>query len=123
MGTHNRTARTVIEMGGATAALTLLHPAVVLVIGNLLDAVFTLSFLQLGLVGEANPLMRWAYDGSPVWFVLSKVALVELGVLLLWLHRETPIARLAMHAAATLYTGVVGYHLSLLKVLPAALAQ
>lgn len=96
---------------------------VVLLVANLLDAIFTLAFLQLGVAAEANPLMRWAYEGSPLSFVAAKIALVELGVGLLWLHRRAAAARFALHASAALYVGVVGYHVTLLGLVDGAAAS
>jgi hypothetical protein len=95
--------------------------AATLILGNLLDALFTLTFLQLHVVYEANPLMRWVYEGSPLSFVIAKLASVQLGFLLLWLHRNVPAAQMAMVAGAMAYTAVVAYHLCLLAVLPSLL--
>jgi hypothetical protein len=91
--------------------------AAALILGNLLDALFTLTLLQLHLVYEANPLMRWVYEGSPLSFVITKLASVQLGFLMLWMHRHLPAAQMAMVAGAAAYTAVVAYHLCLLTVL------
>ena len=85
----------------------------VLLVGNLLDGLFTLALLQLQLAREANPVMRWLYESSPVFFMVAKLSAVQLAALLLWLHRGVPAARWALGVGATLYGGVVGYHLSL----------
>lgn len=89
-----------------------------LILGNLLDALFTFTFLQLDLVSEANPLMRWAYDGSPLSFMLLKLSCVQLGVLLLWAQRHVPVAGMAIRAAAGLYVAIVAYHVTLMAQLP-----
>jgi hypothetical protein len=88
--------------------------AVTLILGNLLDALFTFTFLQLHLVDETNPLMRWIYEGSPLSFMVTKLACVQVGFLLLWVHRHVTAARLAMAAGATMYAFIVMYHLSIL---------
>jgi uncharacterized protein DUF5658 len=89
-----------------------------LILGNLLDALFTYLFLQMNVVAEANPLMAWAYDSSPLSFMLLKISCVQLGVLLLWMQRHVPAAQLAIQAAAGLYVAVVAYHFTLMVQLP-----
>jgi len=95
--------------------------AVALIVGNLADALFTLTFLQLQVVDETNPLMRWIYDGSPLSFMVTKIACVQIAFLLLWAHRRLPAAQLAMAAGATMYSLIVVYHLSILLALPSVL--
>ena len=85
--------------------------AIALIVLNLLDALFTLTFLQLNVAREVNPLMRWAYAFSPLTFVLAKVAMVQLAVLLLGLNRHLRAAQLVETAGAVLYTGVLFHHL------------
>lgn len=81
---------------------------------NLLDGLFTLTFLQLHLAEEANPLMRVAYSHSPLAFMLIKLAVVHAGVLLLWANRRCTAARIALQAGVYLYAAIVVYHLSFL---------
>lgn len=78
---------------------------------NLLDALFTLIYMQLHLAEEANPLMSLAYRGSPVWFVAAKLGLVQLGLLVLFANRQNGLARLGLSGATVIYSGVVSYHL------------
>src|SRR5438105_14038993 len=92
--------------------------AIALVLGNLLDAVFTCALLELHLVDEANPILRWAWDGSPLWFIVIKVASVQVGLQLLWRRRHLPCARAAMAAGAALYPFPVVYHLALWPMVP-----
>ena len=89
-----------------------------LILGNLMDALFTYLFLQMNVVSEANPLMAWAYDSSPLSFMLLKLSCVQLGVLVLWLQRHVPVAQLAIQAAAGLYLAVVAYHFTLMVRFP-----
>jgi hypothetical protein len=89
----------------ASAALVLL---------NLLDGLFTLVFLQLGVAEEANPLMRAAYEHSPILFMSLKLAVVHAGVALLNASRQASPARLALGAGALLYAGILVYHLAFL---------
>ena len=95
-----------------------LSPLVVL-FGNLLDALFTLTLLQLRLVTEANPLMRWMYQGSPLSFMFFKLGIVQLGILVLCMQRANPASRMAINAGAAVYAAIVCYHLTILAGLPA----
>ena len=97
-----------------TDALELSAEAVALLFFNLLDGIFTLSFLQMGVATELNPLMRSAYELSPLFFMIAKLAVVNGGLLLLCLHRGTKIARWATMAGAALYAAIVAYHLTFL---------
>jgi hypothetical protein len=81
---------------------------------NLLDGLFTLTYLQLGVATELNPLMRAAYEVSPLWFMLAKLVVVNGGLLLLCLHKGTRAARWATMAGAVLYAAIVAYHLTFL---------
>jgi hypothetical protein len=91
---------------------------VVVLFGNLLDGVFTLTLLQLQLVHEANPLMRWMYQASPLSFMTVKLAVVQLGLLVLCLQRGNPASQLAIRAGAMLYAAIVCYHLTVIAGLP-----
>jgi polyferredoxin len=96
----------------------LTRAAALLLLGNLLDALFTLTLLQLNLVSEANPFMRWVYGHSPVSFMLLKLSCVQFGLLILWAQRHVPAAGLAIQAGAGLYLAVVAYHFTLMAQLP-----
>lgn len=88
-----------------------------LLVLNLLDGLFTMAFLQAALAEELNPVMRAAWDGSPMSFISLKLGLVQLGVWILCLHEELRIVRLALLGAVLLYAGVVLYHLAFLATL------
>lgn len=88
--------------------------SVSLLVFNLLDGLFTLFFLQLALAEEANPIMRAAYESSPLSFMAFKIGAVHLGVWVLSLHEELRIARYALRFGASLYGGIVLYHLGFL---------
>jgi hypothetical protein len=97
-----------------TRAVALSPETVCLLFFNLLDGIFTLIFLQLGVATELNPLMRSAYELSPLVFMVAKLAVVSGGLLLLCLHRGTRLARWATMAGAVLYAAIVAYHLTFL---------
>jgi hypothetical protein len=87
---------------------------VVLLVGNLLDAVFTLTLLQLGLAREVNPLLRWIYEGSPLAFVVGKLAMVQLALLLPLRARLLRSQEMVARSGAALYFMVVLYQLGLM---------
>jgi len=103
--------------GVGTGQGRLFAAAAVLLVLNLADALFTLTFLQLGLAHEANPLMRIAYESSPMGFMLLKLSIVHGGTGLLWLHRSSPAGRFALHAGVLLYAAIVAYHCTFLLML------
>src|SRR5687767_14689310 len=79
----------------------------------------TLVLLQLDLAEEVNPFLRWVYEGSPVAFMIAKLALVQLGLLLLWAHRHLLPARIGLRLGAALYAGIILYHAAFVVRLPA----
>lgn len=101
-----------IEVREAWGAIA--KSAAALLLFNLLDGLFTLTFLQMNVATEANPVMRAAYEGSPLWFMLSKLAMVNAGLWILATHSKFALARVAVHASAVLYAGIVAYHLTFL---------
>jgi Domain of unknown function (DUF5658) len=91
---------------------------VVVLFGNLLDGLFTLTLLQLRVVHEANPFMRWMYQASPLSFMTVKLAIVQLGMVVLCLQRGNRASQLAINAGAALYAAIVCYHLTVIAWLP-----
>ena len=86
--------------------------AVLLLVLNLMDGLFTLTFLQMNVAEELNPLMRVAYAHSPLSFMGIKLAIVSLGLVLLCLHRSLNMSQRAIQAGAALYTVIDIYHLA-----------
>ena len=83
-----------------------------LLIGNLGDALSTLTFLQLHLAHEVNPLMRMAYQISPVSFMMAKITLVNLGLMLLYLNRHARVAKMGEALGGSVYVGIMAWHLA-----------
>jgi hypothetical protein len=83
-----------------------------LLVFNLLDGIFTMAFLQLGVAEEANPLMAWAYEASPLTFMALKLLFVHVGLWVLSRNRVLAAARAAIHLGALLYAALVAYHLA-----------
>ena len=90
-------------LGGVAAAVVIL---------NLLDAMFTLVYTDLGLAEEANPLLRQALTESPLRFVLIKLGLVSAGVALLWRLRHRRTAAIGLIATGAAYAWLLVVHLS-----------
>jgi hypothetical protein len=101
------------QVGGPFGSRNLL-PAAALLVGNVLDALFSSAYLQLGVAREMNPMLRVAFDRSPLLFMAVKLAAVSCGVLVLSTQNASRAARLALWAGATSYTGLVAYHLAFL---------
>jgi len=98
----------------SNASFYLSPASVALLVLNLFDGLFTLFFLQLAVAEELNPLMRAAYEHSPLLFMGSKMVVVNAGLLLLCLHRKMKASRLAIRAGAVVYACINLYHLFLL---------
>jgi hypothetical protein len=88
--------------------------AALLVVLNLLDGLFTLTFLQMNVAEELNPLMRVAYMHSPLSFMAVKLIIVSLGLALLCLHRSMSLSQKAIQGGAALYTVIDIYHMAFL---------
>ena len=86
--------------------------AAALIVLNLVDAIFTLVYTEVGVATEANPLMDTALRSSPLAFMLVKLALVSLGVLVLWRLRHRRAAAVGLVGATTAYLSLVAYHVT-----------
>ena len=80
-----------------------------LVILNVVDLLFTVTYLELGLVTEANPIMAAALEESFLLFVVSKVGLVTLGAYALS-RVDTYLVRKVAEVLLLLYGLTVSYH-------------
>jgi hypothetical protein len=81
---------------------------------NLLDGIFTLTFLQWGVADELNPFMAWAYVCSPGLFLGVKLITVQTAVVALLALARLRLARAGLLLSAALYLGIVVYHLTFL---------
>jgi hypothetical protein len=77
---------------------------------NLLDAIFTLVWVQNGLAREANFLIDRLMAGYGIAFIAVKLGLVGMGSWLLWQRREHPTAVVAIFIAFGAYYLVLLYH-------------
>lgn len=82
----------------------------ILVVGNLVDALATLLWVQLDLADESNPIMASALEQGVGPFLAVKVALVGLAAALLFRQQAQPMTRALLVAPAVLYAYVLGGH-------------
>jgi uncharacterized membrane protein YqjE len=82
------------------------------VVLNLLDAVFTLFWVQSGLAEELNALLRDLVAERALAFVLAKLGLVSLGCVFLWRYRARPLAVVAIFLTFLIYYLVLLHHLT-----------
>lgn len=78
---------------------------------NLVDAIFTLLWVKTGLAVEANILLRTPVEEHPLAFVMIKISLVSLGSLILWKRRHHPLAVVGLFVVFLAYYGILLYHL------------
>ncbi|MBI5542661.1 MAG: hypothetical protein HY901_02140 [Deltaproteobacteria bacterium] len=88
------------------------HGVAALLVLNAADAAFTAALLRRGLAQEANPLMRVAWEASPLLFFGLKMALVGSAALLLVRYCEHLAAGVTLYLGLIAYAVVVGYHLA-----------
>ena len=78
---------------------------------NLLDASFTLFAVRAGLAIETNPLMQELLSQGPMSFMLGKVAMVSLGIVVLWRLRWLRMAIVGSVAAFITYALICAWHI------------
>ncbi len=88
---------------------------------NLLDAIFTLIWVNAGLAREANPLLDEVILDHPVVFAIVKLGLVAFGSLLLWHYRFRPLAVIGIFTAFLVYYLLLLYHIGFLSLVIGAL--
>ena len=76
---------------------------------NILDAFFTLRWLQLG-GQEANPLMASIISLGDHVFLIQKVFVVGVWLVILVVHKNFSVARTGLWSLLVLYAGLLIYH-------------
>ena len=99
------TTRDVVHFRWLTGALALI------LILNLVDALATLTWVELGYATEANPVMAELLGAGPVAFVGAKLLLVSGGVYLLWRYRARRLSIGAIVTAFLVYSLLLFEHL------------
>jgi hypothetical protein len=83
----------------------------VILIFNLIDALFTILWIYSGVANESNPLLAELVKDYPVIFAVVKFALVSLGSILLWRFRYRPLAIISIFLAFLTYYCLLLYHI------------
>lgn len=81
------------------------------VVLNFVDAALTLFAVRAGWAVEANPLMDELLFRGPVSFMIGKMAVVSLGVLLLWRLRRHTMSIVGTIAGFFAYTAILSIHI------------
>ena len=81
-----------------------------IIVFNLIDAILTLYWVIDGQAVEANPLMASALEIGPIAFMFCKIAVVSLGLTILWIRRRRAWVRLAALIILGLYSYVMMIH-------------
>ena len=76
-----------------------------IIVLNVLDAVFTLYWINTGLAKEANILLRSLVEEHPLLFVVVKFTLVLSGTYILWRNRYHKYAVLGIFLAFLVFCG------------------
>ena len=79
---------------------------------NVLDAVFTLYWINAGLAEEANVLLRYLVEHYPSLFIIVKFSLVLAGSYILWRFRHNKYAVIGIFLAFIVYYALLIYHIS-----------
>lgn len=79
---------------------------------NILDAAFTLDYLQKGGT-EANPVASSLIEAGETWFVYAKCILVALCLVFLMLHKTFKYVRAALLFLLSFYGVLLVYHIYL----------
>ena len=83
-----------------------------ILIMNLVDAIATLVWINLGIAEEDNPIMAFVLESDPSVFVIIKTVLVILSILLLWRMRTEMLARILVIPVFLSYVYVMILHAS-----------
>lgn len=85
-----------------------------LIVLNLLDAVFTYVWVSLGMAKEANPFMDYLITLSPTLFLLYKIFIVNLCVLILYKAKNKMLCKILTFPLTALYLWVLSIHTTFL---------
>jgi hypothetical protein len=87
------------------------------VAANFTDAVLTLTWVEMGIAAEANPLMDALLQIGSEPFLAVKFTLVNLGAYLLWQFRRLRVSQVGLATALAVYGFVLYAHMRVLMCL------
>lgn len=79
---------------------------------NVMDAFFTLGWLQMG-GREANAFMEWVLGFGNWVFLVQKCLVVGVWLIVLTVHKNFRVARIGLWSLFSLYSLVILYHFAL----------
>ncbi len=77
---------------------------------NLFDTVATITWIELGVAEEANPLMAVLLAIHPTLFAVVKMLLVSCSVAILWHFRHHRASKIGTGLACAVYLGTYAVH-------------
>jgi len=86
-----------------------------IVVSNLIDAIATAVWVNMGLATEFNPLMAGILDSGPGKFILIKMILINLCVYLLWRFKDKSLSKWLVTPVFLIYTYILLIHLYILS--------
>jgi hypothetical protein len=89
----------------------MLAVAMLIVILNFLDGIFTYYAVSSGIATEANPLMAYLLSFDATAFFVVKHLLVSMGIYLLLVNCHKKSARIALWSIAALFIAINVYHI------------
>ena len=81
------------------------------IILNLVDWYFTSKGIKEGIFSELNPFVRWLWKQGKLKVILFKFLSLSIFTIIIWLFRETQIAKIGADLVALMYTIILGLHL------------
>jgi len=79
---------------------------------NILDAFFTLFWVEYGIAEEANPLMKTALSYGNLNFVFIKISIVTAGCYLLYKFQNKLSAKVFSFIGLAIYSCLLVYHIT-----------
>ncbi len=77
---------------------------------NILDLCLTVTWMELGLAAEANPVMRLALERGLLVFASFKLGLVVLCLVVLVRFQDHLLARVGLRVSFVVYLSLLVYH-------------
>ena len=81
-------------------------------IANIMDAFFTLGWVEMNAAEEANPLMAYLLDVDPLLFWWTKFVVVFIALMGLWALRQHILARVLTLIVSLVYMHVIILHMN-----------
>ena len=78
---------------------------------NLLDAYFTLSWINAGVATEANPIMSYLLSLGTHWFLAGKIGAIFLACGILLYCRQIRSAKIVAIVSCFIYLAIIIFHI------------